>query len=87
MTNENELTPQKAENILLSLWQDEAHDGTGEWFKWIGLPPDVSWGDFRVHYDKGSVADADKALNDLFTYPPIANRVEELKAERARANG
>lgn len=78
------LTPQEAENILLSLWDDEANDGTGEWFKWIGLPPDVSWGAFRVHYGKGSVADADAALNDLCSYPPIAARVAEIKAEQGR---
>ena len=78
------LTPQEAENILLSLWDDEATEGRGEWFKWIGLPPRVSWGEFRVHYDKGSIAAADAALKDLCSYPPIEARVAEIKAEQGR---
>ena len=73
------------ENILLGHFIDEAENSDGGFFEHIGLPADASWGEFRRHYDKDGVPDIDRAANDLFTYPPIAERVEELKAEKARS--
>ena len=73
------------ENILLGHFIDEAENGDGSFFEHIGLPADASWGEFRRHYDKDGVPDIDGAGNDMATYPPIAERIEELKAEKARS--
>ena len=73
------------ENFLLGHYVDEIENSNGGFFQHIGLPADASWGEFRRHYDKDGVPDIDRAANDLGTYPPIAERIEELKAEKARS--
>ncbi len=63
------------------LYDDNAEDGDGAFFKHVGLPRNVSWERFRVHYAVGEDdVDADQAFGDLTTYPQIAARIAELKA-------
>ena len=68
------------------LYDDEAKEGAG-FFQHVGLPPDATWAAFRAHYAVGEDdVDANRAFGDLESYPPIAARIAELKAEQqARA--
>ncbi len=64
-----------------TLYDDEAGKGDGNFFEHVGLPRNVSWERFRDHYAVGEDdVDADRAFDDLATYPPIAARIAELKA-------
>ena len=71
--------------MLLRTYEDAKENYPG-FFEHIGMDPDVSYGGFRDHYDKGSVADIDRVAMDLFTYPPgwahIMTTIE-IKEERA----
>ncbi len=77
-----DIDPIEAENLLLSLYEDEVANADFGFFEHVGLARDASWGQFRRHYDKDGVPDSDRVSNDLFTYPPIARRVAELRAEK-----
>lgn len=56
-------------------------DADAEYLQHIGLPKDAAWGRFQSHYAVGEDdVDADRATNDLVTYPPVAKRVAELQA-------
>ena len=79
-----DIDPIEAENLLLSLYEDEAIHSDGSFFEHVGLSRDASWGHFRRHYDKEGLPDADRAANDLATYPPVARRIAELQAEKDR---
>jgi len=68
-------------SLVRGLYDDEAADGDGSFFEHVGLPPDVSWEEFREHYAVGDDdIDAERACGDLATYPPIAARITELRA-------
>ena len=62
---------------LLSAYEDAKESGSGL-FKHIGLDPNVSYEEFRAHYDKNGVADIERAAKDLFTYPPVEARLKEI---------
>ena len=69
--------------LVQGLYDDEAEEGDGSFFLHVGLPGDATWEQFRAHYAVGEGdVDADRACQDLATYPPIAARVAELKAEQ-----
>ncbi len=63
---------------LLNAYEDAKESGSGL-FEHIGLDPDVSYEEFRAHYDKGGAADIDRAAKDLSTYPPVVARLEEIR--------
>ncbi len=68
------------------LYEDEAKEGSGNFFAHAGLPREATWEQFRAHYAVGEDdVDADRAFEDLATYPPIAARIEVLKAEQEAA--
>ncbi len=75
-----ETSIEEAEDMLLGLYEDEAENGDGSFFEHIGLPPDATWEQFRQHYADGP--SPERVGNDLATYPPIAQRIAELKVER-----
>ena len=77
-----DIDPIQAENMLLGIFEDGLTDGDGSFFEHAGLPRDASWGQFRRHYDTAGMPDAGRAAGDLATYPPIANRIAELRAEK-----
>ena len=77
-----ETSIEEAEKMLLGLYEDAADDGDGSFFEHIGLPPDATWGQFRQHYDDRGGSTPERVGRDLETYPPIAQRIAELKAER-----
>ncbi len=65
--------------ILRNWYDDYAEDGEGEVFLHIGLPRDCSWEAFRRHYTTRKRIDHARAADDLFSFPPIAARLKELK--------
>lgn len=67
------------ENVLLNHYMSEVERGTGEYFEYLGLPRDATWGHFRRHYDKDGLPDLSRAAEEMANYPPIKARVEELK--------
>ena len=75
-----DIDPVEAENLLLGLYEDEVANSDFGFFEYVGLPRDASWGQFRRHYDKDGVPDSDRVSKDIFTYPPVARRVAELRA-------
>ncbi len=56
-------------------------DADADYLAHVGLRRNASWHSFRQHYAKDDGFDIDRAANDLATYPPVAARVAELKAE------
>jgi len=80
-TTKPETSIEEAEDILLGLYEDEIDNGDGSFFEHIGLSPDATREQFRQHYTGGP--SPERVGNDLATYPPIARRIAELKAERA----
>ncbi len=67
------------EAALRSHYEEEAADGEGRFFEFIGLPRDATWEQFRQHYDKDGVPDIDRVASDFFRYPPVAKEVRRLK--------
>lgn len=69
----------KMENIdIVRGLYDEAD---AAYLKHVGLPKGASWDQFRSHYATAEDdVDADRATNDLVTYPPVAKRIAELQA-------
>jgi hypothetical protein len=75
--------------ILVSFFEDEDRTSLGEYIQHVGFdmnsfsdPADLisAWlGHYRL---KQGVYDVDRATNDLATFPPIAARIAELKAEK-----
>ena len=72
------------ELTLLNAYEDAKESGPGL-FEHIGLDPDVSYEEFRAHYDKDGVADIDRAAKDLSTYPPVKARIKEISELLASA--
>ena len=69
----------EAENLLLGLYEDEVANADFDFFEHVGLPRDASWGQFRRHYDKDGLPDSERAAQDLWTYSPVAKRIDGLK--------
>ncbi len=84
---QTDMAKERRIGAVRTLYDDEAEDGDGAFFKHVGLPKDATWEQFRSHYAVGEDdVDADRAFGDFETYPPIAARIAELKAEKqARA--
>lgn len=60
-------------------------DADAAYLKHVGLPAGATLDQFKALYAVGSDDfDSDRALADLERFPPIANRIAELKAEQAR---
>ena len=74
------------DDLMLRRTYDDAKENYPGLFEHIGMDPDVSYGEFRDHYDKGSVADIDRVAMDLYTYPQgwaHIMKTIEIKEERA----
>ena len=84
-TTKPEISIEEAEDMLLGLYEDEVENGDGSFFEHIGLLPDSTWEQFRDHYANRGGPSSERVGNDLATYPPIARRIAELKAERDRS--
>ena len=84
---QTDMAKERRVGAVQCLYEDEAEDGDGAFFEHVGLPKDATWEQFRAHNAVGEDdVDADRAFGDLETYPPIAARIAELKAEmQARA--
>ena len=73
-----------AKDDRLDIVQSLYENGHGDYFARVGLPKDATWKQFRALYTIGNDdVDADRALHDFTTYPPIAARIAEVKAEKA----
>jgi hypothetical protein len=60
-----------------------AYDDLEEsFFVHAGLPSDCDWPTFEKHYRTRGRIDFDRFVGDYATFPPIAERIEELRAER-----
>jgi hypothetical protein len=68
---------------VLRGWFDDHQEGDpeGDFFVHAGLPADCGWEAFKAHYmDRGRI-DHGRHATDLSTYPPIVQRIKELRAE------
>ncbi len=78
LVQEGEIGPSSV--ALLRNWYDShSEEGGEEFFPHIGLPRDCSWEAFRRHYTTRKRIDHARAADDLFSFPPIAARLKELK--------
>jgi hypothetical protein len=68
--------------MLRPAYDDFRDNQEGDFFLHIGLPVDCNWKTFEKHYRTRGRVDFDRFVGDFKTYPPIARRIEELKAER-----
>ena len=57
---------------LLTLFLDEVDARGGDFFAYVGLPRDASWGQFRRRYDRDGEPDISRAGADMAGYAPIA---------------
>ncbi len=64
--------------MLRTAYDDQSH----EFFVHVGLPEDCSWPTFEKHYRTRGRIDFDRFLDDYVAFPPIAERIAELRAER-----
>ena len=53
----------------------------GEFFNHAGLPADCDWEAFKAYYTTRKRIDHDRHVEDLRRFPPIAQRIKELKAQ------
>jgi hypothetical protein len=94
----HEISPKTAEdqrNSILAMFFDD-HDDDGESFLALvdhcGIDLAACHGDVRQipnviagHYRiKKGCYDIDRAANDLLTFPPVAARIAELEAQKAK---
>ena len=68
--------------MLRPAYDDFKDNQEGDFFLHIGLPVDCDWKTFEKHYRTRGRIDFDRLLGDFQSYPPIVQRIEELKAER-----
>ena len=77
-------------SILCDFLEDDRIADLGDWLDHVGFdltairyPADLpaAW---VAHYRRGRVYDADRALNDLLTWPPIAARIAFLSKQPKR---
>ena len=78
MARQGEIGPSQV-NILRNWYEDHAEDEDGAFFKHVGLPRDCTWDDFRRHYTTRRRIDNARHAEDLLSFPPIAERIKELK--------
>ncbi len=72
---------------VLRGWYDSRmeYDDGGAFFIHAGLPTDCEWPTFKAHYTHRGRIDHSRHANDLSTFPPIVQRIKELRAERQLA--
>ena len=70
---------------LLLVWYEDAD---ADYLRYLGLPPEASWEQYRAHYTVGEDggADVDRMASDLLKFLPIASAIAEHKAERDAAS-
>ena len=68
--------------LLRSAYDDFKENQEGDFFLHVGLPGDCNWKTFEKHYRTRGRIYFDRFLDDYQSYPPIVQRIEELKAER-----
>jgi hypothetical protein len=68
--------------MLLNFYLSELEEGDGEFFEFIGLPRDASWGQLRRHYDKDGLPDIERNADDLLAFPPVTKKIAELGGEK-----
>ena len=68
---------------LLRGWYDDHREGgqDGAFFTHAGLPEDCDWKTFEKHYTTRKRIDHDRHVEDLRRFPPIVQRIKELKAQ------
>lgn len=78
-------------SILSDIVQSRDDDDLRNWFDHIGFdvgaishPSQLQASYLGFYSDANGKPDADRATHDLATWPPIAQRIVELMAERAR---
>ena len=68
---------------LLRAGFDDLQDSgqLGEFFLHADLPEDCDWKTFEKHYTTRKRIDHDRHVEDLRRFPPIVQRIKELKAQ------
>ena len=69
---------------LLRGWYEHhlENDPKGAFFAHAGLPADCRWSQFLEHYKTRGRINTGRHAEDLQTFPPIAQRIKELRTER-----
>ena len=95
MTQEKQPTPKEQRNMILSMFFSEGDDD-GEGFLELvdhcGIDLSACHGDvmqipnvIAAHYRLAQGRyDIDRAAHDILTYPPVAARIAELEAQKAK---
>ena len=68
--------------MLRPAYDDFKDNQGGDFFVHIGLPVDCDWKTFEKHYRTRGRIDFDRFLGDFQCYPPIVQRMAELRAEQ-----
>jgi hypothetical protein len=68
--------------MLRPAYDDFMDNQKGDFFLHIGLPVDCDWKTFEKHYRTRGRIDFDRFLGDFQSYPPIVQRMAELRAEQ-----
>lgn len=80
-------------SILCDILEQDGADHLGKWFDHVGFDPTSlrhnsdlmpAW---LGHYRSGRRYDVDRALNDLLSWPPIADLIATLSKEKANQTG
>ena len=68
---------------LLRGWYDDHREGgqDGAFFTHAGLPEDCDWKTFEKHYTTRKRIDHGRHAEDLRRFPPIVQRIKELKVQ------
>ena len=66
---------------LRPAYDDFKDNQEGDFFLHIGLPVDCDWQTFVKHYRTRGRVDFDRFLDDFQRFPPIVQRLAELRAE------
>ena len=80
---QTEAEKQQRLDLLEGLYRDHVENDGREFFEHIGLAKDVDWPTFQDHYAvSDDDVDAERAFQDLVSFPPVACEIERLKREK-----
>ncbi len=77
-----EIGPSSVATLRTAYDNFEDDDREESFFVHAGLPSDCDWPTFERHYRTRGRIDFDRFLDDYIAFPPIAERIAELRAKR-----
>ena len=79
---DGEIGPSSVARLRSGYDNFEDDDREESFFVHAGLPSDCDWPTFEKHYRTRGRIDFERFVGDYATFPPIAERIAELRAER-----